>query len=89
MIGLMALIACCVAPVTATDKIKIGYIATISGPAASLGRVFADRKYTATLGAGSSRVLPAGGHAVPMARAAHPARPAAPPERPATRWSAV
>src|SRR5215468_7975607 len=35
--SLMALIACCVAPVAAADKIKIGYIATMSGPAASLG----------------------------------------------------
>src|SRR4030095_220478 len=42
VIGLMALIVFCVAPVTAADKIKIGYIATMSGPAASLGQHILD-----------------------------------------------
>jgi hypothetical protein len=42
IIGLLALVACCVAPVTAADKIKIGYIATMSGPAASLGQDILD-----------------------------------------------
>ena len=42
VIGLMALIVFCVAPVTAADKIKIGYIATMSGPAASLGQDILD-----------------------------------------------
>jgi branched-chain amino acid transport system substrate-binding protein len=42
IIDLLALVACCVAPVTAADKIKIGYIATMSGPAASLGQDILD-----------------------------------------------
>src|SRR5215510_15882961 len=41
-IGLIVLIVFCVAPVTAADKIKIGYIATMSGPAASLGQDILD-----------------------------------------------
>jgi branched-chain amino acid transport system substrate-binding protein len=42
IIGLLALVVCCGAPVTAADKIKIGYIATMSGPAASLGQDILD-----------------------------------------------
>jgi branched-chain amino acid transport system substrate-binding protein len=42
LVGLLVLGACCVAPATAADKIKIGYIATMSGPAASLGQDILD-----------------------------------------------
>src|SRR5712691_12187604 len=42
IIGLIVLIACCVTPVTAADRVKIGYIATMSGPAASLGQDILD-----------------------------------------------
>jgi branched-chain amino acid transport system substrate-binding protein len=42
LVSLMVLIAYCVAPVRAADKIKIGYIATMSGPAASLGQDILD-----------------------------------------------
>jgi branched-chain amino acid transport system substrate-binding protein len=42
LVSLVVLVACCVAPVTAADKIKIGYIATMSGPAASLGQDILD-----------------------------------------------
>ena len=43
LIGLLLILgACCVAPATAADKIKIGYIATMSGPAASLGQDILD-----------------------------------------------
>jgi hypothetical protein len=38
IIGLIVLVACCVAPVTAADKIKIGYIATMSSPFAQIWR---------------------------------------------------
>ena len=38
LIGLLVLGACCVAPATAADKIKIGYIATMSGPPRASGR---------------------------------------------------
>jgi branched-chain amino acid transport system substrate-binding protein len=42
IIGLIVLVACCVTPVSAADKIKIGYTATMSGPAASLGQDILD-----------------------------------------------
>lgn len=41
-IGLFLLAVLWNAPVTATDKVKIGYIATMSGPAASLGQDILD-----------------------------------------------
>ena len=42
IIGLIILVACCVAPVTAADKINMGYIATLSGPATSRGQDMLD-----------------------------------------------
>ena len=42
IIGLIVFVAGCGAPVSAADKIKIGYIATMSGPAASLGQDILD-----------------------------------------------
>ena len=42
LVGLLVLVACCIGPVSAADKIKIGYIATMSGPAASLGQDILD-----------------------------------------------
>ena len=40
--GLIVLVTCRGAPVSAADKIKIGYIATMSGPVASLGQDILD-----------------------------------------------
>src|SRR5262245_163734 len=42
LVSLIVLVACCVARGTAADKIKIGYIATMSGPTASLGQDILD-----------------------------------------------
>jgi branched-chain amino acid transport system substrate-binding protein len=42
VVSLVVAVAWCVAPAVATDKVKIGYIATMSGPAASLGQDILD-----------------------------------------------